>query len=103
MTTEQYQRDAELFAAGICPVCLKQVGKTRSRHAMVQHFHRQKQVDLEHALYMECSYRQHFRHGRSKKPLCPVQAKEVVDMLHRHVDKHTLDEVLQLNVNTLRH
>jgi hypothetical protein len=104
MTTEQYQRDAELFAAGICPVCLKQVGKkTQSRHAMVQHFHRQKQVDLEHALYMECSYKQHFRHGRSKKPLCPVQAKEVADMLHRHVDKHTLNEVLQLNVNTLRH
>jgi hypothetical protein len=48
---------------------------------------------------MKISYKQRFRHGRSKKPLCPVQAKEVADMLHRHVDKAILDQVLQQKVN----
>jgi hypothetical protein len=104
MTSEQqreYQRDAELFAAGICPVCLKQVGKTKRRHAMVQHFYRQRKVSLEHALYMQTTYKQHFRHGRSKKPLCLVQAKEVADMLLKHVDKSTLDEILQLKLQAI--
>jgi hypothetical protein len=98
MTSEQqreYQRDAELFAAGICPVCLKQVGKTKRRHAMVQHFYRQRKVNLGHALYMQTAYKQHFRHGRSKQPVSPVHVKEIARMLHSHVDKHILETILQ--------
>jgi hypothetical protein len=91
---QQYHRDAELFAAGVCPVCLKQVGKTRPRHAMVQHFHKQKKVDLEHALYAKTSYRQHFRHDRLKETP-PVKAREIVAMMHRHVDEAILDTILQ--------
>jgi hypothetical protein len=90
----QYHRDAELFAAGVCPVCLKQVGKTRPRYAMAQHFHKQKKVDLEHALYATTTYRQHFRHGRSKKTQ-PVKAREIAAVLHKHVDKAILDTILQ--------
>jgi hypothetical protein len=91
---QQYHRDAELFAAGVCPVCLKQVGKTQPRHAMAQHFNKQKKVDLEHALYAKTSYRQHFRHGRSKETLS-VKAREIVAMMHRHVDKDILDTILR--------
>jgi hypothetical protein len=82
-------------------VCLKQVGKRKPRHAMVQHFYRQRKVNLGHALYMQTSYRQHFRHGQSKKPLCLVQAKEVADMLLKLVDKSTLDEILQLKLQAI--
>jgi hypothetical protein len=95
MTSDlQYHRDAEFFAAGICPVCLKQVGKTRPRHAMAQHFYKQKKVDLEHALYATTTYKQHFRHGRSKETL-PAEAREIAAVLHRHVDKAILDTILQ--------
>jgi hypothetical protein len=91
---QQYHRDAELFAAGVCPVCLKQVGKTRPRHAIVQHFHMQKKVDLEHALYATTTYKQHFRHGRLKKTLL-VKAPEIVAMMHRHVEIDILDTILR--------
>jgi hypothetical protein len=91
---QQYHWDAELFAAGVCPVCLKQVGKTRPRHAMIQHFHKQKKVDLEHALYATTTYKQHFRHGRSKETL-PAEAREIAAVLHRHVEKDILDTILR--------
>jgi hypothetical protein len=74
MSCEQYQRDAELFAAGVCPVCFRKVGKAKSRHAMVQHFYRYKKLDVQHALYSRTSYKQHFRHGRSKEALRVVAA-----------------------------
>jgi hypothetical protein len=95
MTSDlQYHRDAELFAAGICPVCLKQVGKTRPRHAMAQHFYKQKKVDLEHALYATTTYKQHFRHGRSKETR-PAEAREIATILRKHVDKAILDTILR--------
>jgi hypothetical protein len=91
---QQYHRDAELFAAGVCPVCLKQVGKTRPRHAMVQHFYKLKKVDLEHALYAKTTYKQHFRHGRSTETR-PAEAREIAAVLRRRVDKAILDTILR--------
>jgi hypothetical protein len=81
-SAQRYQRDAELFAQGVCPVCLKRVGKTESKYAMPQHFYRQKKVESKHALYSRTSYKQRFRPGRSKQPLHPVQAEQVARVLH---------------------
>jgi hypothetical protein len=92
---QQYERDAKLINAGTCPVCFKTIGKTRSRHAMVQHFYRQKQLDLFHAIYAKTSYKQHFRHGRPKES-SPVQPREIAAMLHRHVDKETFETISQM-------
>jgi hypothetical protein len=74
MSCEQYQRDVELFAAGVCPVCSRKVGKAQSRHAMVQHFYRYNKIDSQHALYSKTSYKHHFRHGRLKESLRVVAA-----------------------------
>jgi hypothetical protein len=92
---QQYVRDAKLIKAGTCPVCFKTIGKTPSRHAMVQHFYREKQQDLFHALYAKTSYKQHFKHVRSKE-LAPVQPRKIAAMLHRHVDKETFDTLSQM-------
>jgi hypothetical protein len=92
---QQYERDAKLIKAGTCPVCFKTIGKTPSRHAMVQHFYREKQLDLFHAIYAETSYKEHFKHGRSKE-LAPMQPREIAAMLHRSVDKETFDTILQM-------
>jgi hypothetical protein len=89
----KHDRDSTLLARNICPVCMAKVGQ--SRHALVQHFHRKKQCDLEHALYMP-NYKQHFKHGRSKKPARKVPAQEVANMLRRHVGQQILSELLGL-------
>ena len=92
---QQYHRDTELFDKGVCPVCLKQVGSAQSpsRHAMVQHFHRHKKLDVRHALCM--SYKQYFKQGRSSTPLQPVQVKEIVDILHKYVHRDALKTIAQ--------
>jgi hypothetical protein len=71
---------------------------------MVQHFHKQKKVDLEHALYATTTYKQHFRHGRLKE-ICPAKAREIAAVLHRHVDKDILDTILrpQCQENEMAH
>ena len=87
---QQYHRDAQLFDKGVCPACLKQVGSAQSpsRHAMVQHFHRHKKLDVKHALCL--SYKQHFKHGRPGTPSQPMQVKEIVDILHKHLRRDVL-------------
>jgi hypothetical protein len=92
---QQYERDAKLIKAGTCPVCFKTIGETQSRHAMVQHFYREKQLDLFHALYAKTSYKQLFRHGQSNDS-SPVQSREIAAMLHRHLDKDILDTISQM-------
>jgi hypothetical protein len=77
MSCEQYRRDAELFAARVCPVCFKTIGKAQPRHAMVQHFYRYRKTDMQHALYSKTSYKHHFRHGRLKESLRAVAANKV--------------------------
>jgi hypothetical protein len=94
-TVSSSTTDAKLIKAGTCPVCFKAIGKTPSRHAMVQHFYREKQVDLFYALYAKTSYKQHFKRGRSKE-LSPVKPREIAAMLHRHVDKETFDTISQM-------
>jgi hypothetical protein len=99
-SVQQYHRDAAMFAEGICPVCLTKVGKTRPRHSMIPHFHRHKQVNLEHALYMKSSYKQHFKPGRSSKPVRTANAEKVAELLRRHVGQHLFAELVQLNRST---
>jgi hypothetical protein len=88
-------KDSALLSNNICPVCMVKVG--RSRHALVQHFHRKKQRDLEHALYMP-TYKQHFKHGQSKKSARKIPAQEVANMLRRHVGQQIMSELLRESI-----
>jgi hypothetical protein len=94
---QQYERDAKLIKASTCPVCMVKVGRNTSRHALVQHFHRKKQCDIEHALYMP-NYKQHFKHGRSKKPARKLPAQEVAKMLRRHVGQQFISDLLRESI-----
>jgi hypothetical protein len=95
-STQGFERDSALLTRNICPVCMVKVGT--KRHALVQHFHRRKRSDLEHALYMG-QYKSHFKHGRSKQPARKIEAKEVADMLKRHVGQQILSELLSMKTH----
>ena len=94
-SAQRHDSDSALLSKNFCPVCLLKVGTTR--HALSQHFYRKKKIDLEHALYMD-DYREHFRHGRSKKPTRRVQTQELASMLRRHVGKQRFAELLKVNI-----
>jgi hypothetical protein len=88
-------KDSALLSNNICPVCMTKVG--RNRHALVQHFYRKRQCDLEHALYMP-NHKQHFKHGRSKKPARILPAQEVANMIRRHVGQQIMSELLRESI-----
>jgi len=83
--------DEQQIRAGCCPVCHRKIGTQQSRHSVIVHLNRAR--DLEHVTWRTAHYREHFRHGKSRKPPPQVQKEAVMRMLAEHLGEQMVTEL----------
>ena len=88
--------DAQLIREHTCPVCHVRCGGARStkpRNAMVQHMHRKKKCDLEHAVWIAANYKKHFPVGRAKPAQQQLSLTDVETVISRHCGRQFLQQL----------